>query len=144
MFFMKTGNNLQRFIDAQESTYERALTEIKNGRKESHWIWFIFPQLQGLGFSNTSKFYAIKDIKEAEEYLRHEVLGKRLINICEELMKLETRDANKVFGTPDDLKLKSSMTLFSLLENTNPVFEQVLKKFFNGAKDLRTLELMGS
>ena len=142
--FMHSANNLQRFIDAQESTYERALAEIKNGRKESHWIWFIFPQLQGLGFSNTSKFYAIKDLKEAEEYLQHEVLGKRLIYICEVLMQLKTRDANKVFGTPDDLKLKSSMTLFSLLQNTNPVFERVLKKFFNGAKDLRTIELMGS
>ncbi len=140
---MNTSNNLKRFIDAQESTYERALAEIKNGRKQSHWIWFIFPQVQGLGFNNTSKLYAIKDIEEAEQYLQHEVLGKRLIIICEALMALETADAHEVFGSPDDLKLKSSMTLFSSLENNNPVFEMVLKKFFNGTRDMKTLEIIG-
>jgi uncharacterized protein (DUF1810 family) len=140
---MNAADRLQRFLDAQESTYERALAEIKSGRKQSHWIWFIFPQIQGLGLSNMSKLYAIKDINEAGEFLEHEVLGKRLVKISEALMALETNDAHEVFGTPDDLKLRSSMTLFSSLENTHPVFEAVLNKFFNGERDMRTLEIIG-
>ena len=126
---MNRENNLQRFIDAQETSYEAALSEIKNGRKKSHWMWYIFPQIQGLGFSETSKFYAIKDINEAEEFLKHPLLGHRLVRLCNELLKLESDDANRIFGSPDDLKLKSSMTLFSSL-NINPVFQMVLEKFF--------------
>ncbi len=98
-------------------------------------MWYIFPQIQGLGFSETSKFYAIKDINEAEEFLNHPVLGSRLVHICNELLKLKSNDANKIFGSPDDLKLKSSMTLFSSLHNSNHVFQLVLEKFFNGTKD---------
>ncbi len=105
-------------------------------------MWYIFPQIQGLGFSETSKFYAIKDINEAEEFLKHPVLGSRLVHICNELLNLECNDANKIFGSPDDLKLKSSMTLFSSLPNTNPVFELVLEKFFNGTKDNKTLRII--
>ena len=139
---MNTENNLQRFIDAQETSYEAALSEIKNGRKKSHWMWYIFPQIQGLGFSETSKFYAIKDINEAEEFLKHPLLGHRLVRLCNELLKLESDDANRIFGSPDDLKLKSSMTLFSSL-NINPVFQMVLEKFFNGTEDMKTLEIIG-
>ncbi len=139
---MTEENNLTRFIKAQESDYEIALSEIKNGRKRSHWMWYIFPQVQGLGFSETSKYYAIKDISEAEEFLKHPVLGKRLIEICNELLKLPSNDANRIFGSPDDLKLKSSMTLFGSLE-TNQVFEQVLDKFFKGGKDNKTLRNLG-
>ena len=139
---MTKDNNLKRFIEAQEANYEIALSEVKNGRKRSHWMWYIFPQIQGLGFSETSKFYAIKDIKEAEEFLKHPVLGNRLVTICDELLKLESNDANKIFGSPDDLKLKSSMTLFSLVPGANPVFQSVLKKFFNGAADNKTLAVI--
>jgi uncharacterized protein (DUF1810 family) len=135
---MSKENNLERFLSAQERSYETALAEIKSGRKQSHWMWYIFPQIHGLGFSETSKFYAIKDLEEAKEFLAHPVLGQRLISICNDLLKLHDNNANKIFGTPDDLKLKSSMTLFSSLD-ANPVFDLVLEKFFNGAKDARTL-----
>jgi len=138
---MSKENNLERFLSAQERSYETALAEIKSGRKQSHWMWYIFPQIHGLGFSETSKFYAIKDLEEAKEFLAHPVLGQRLIRICNELLKLHDNNANKIFGTPDDLKLKSSMTLFSSLD-ANPVFDLVLEKFFNGAKDARTLAII--
>ena len=131
---MTKENNLKRFIDAQEANYQIALSEIKNGRKQSHWMWYIFPQIHGLGFSETSKFYSIKNIQEAEEFLKHPILGRRLIEICNKLLELESNDANKIFGSPDDLKLKSSMTLFSSLHNSNPVFQSVLEKFFQWYK----------
>jgi len=134
--------SLQRFIDAQESDYQIALKEIQKGRKHSHWMWYIFPQIKGLGSSETSKFYAIKNNAEAEEYLAHPVLGKRLIEISNDLLKLKTNDANQVFGSPDDLKLKSSMTLFASLLKSNPVFESVLQKFFQGQKDEKTLHIL--
>ena len=134
---------LKRFTDAQESKFEKALNEIENGRKQNHWMWFIFPQVAGLGFSETSKFYALKNIGEASSYLRHPVLGPRLIKISKALLTIEGRSANKIFGSPDDLKLKSCMTLFSSVQNTDPVFEAVLKKYFNGTKDFRTLQLAG-
>jgi uncharacterized protein (DUF1810 family) len=135
-------SNLERFLDAQEATYQTALSEIKKGKKQSHWMWYIFPQIQGLGFSETSKFYAIKDIAEAEQYLKHTLLGSRLILLCNELLKLESDNANKIFGSPDDLKLRSSMTLFSVTQNTDPVFQLVLEKFFDGIKDNKTLQII--
>jgi len=135
-------NDLKRFLDAQENDFERALAEIKLGRKQSHWMWYIFPQIAELGFSSTSKFYAIKDRGEAENYLAHPLLGKRLIEISNALLKVEGKTANQIFGSPDDMKLKSSMTLFGALENTNPVFQRVLDKYFDSAKDGRTLELI--
>lgn len=140
---MITTGNLQRYLDAQQSTYSTALAEIRKGKKQSHWMWYIFPQVQGLGFSVTSQFYAIKDLNEAEEFLQHEILGSRLITICKELLKQQLNDANKIFGSPDDLKLKSSMTLFSSLQKTDPVFQLVLEKFFNGTKDDKTLRIIG-
>jgi uncharacterized protein (DUF1810 family) len=139
---MTDSSNLERFLDVQADDYETALSEIKNGRKRSHWMWYIFPQIQGLGYSETSRFYAIKNKKEADDFLQHPILGNRLISICNELLKLKSNNANDIFGNPDDLKLKSSMTLFASLENTNPVFQSVLKKFFNGAKDDKTLKIL--
>ncbi|MFD2874128.1 DUF1810 domain-containing protein [Mucilaginibacter ximonensis] len=136
-------DDLQRFIDAQESSYADALAEIKHGRKRSHWMWFIFPQLQGLGFSEMSKRYAIKNLDEAEAYINHPILGQRLIEICAELLSLETNSAYQVFGSPDDLKLRSSMTLFASLPDAYPVFKSVLDKFFEGAMDKATLHLLG-
>ncbi len=135
-------NSLKRFTDAQENSYAMALSEIQLGRKQSHWMWFIFPQIAGLGFSETSRHYAIKDLQEADEFLKHPVLGSRLINICRELLKLKTNDAHRVFGSPDNLKLKSSMTLFSMLPAADPVFQLVLEKFFHGEKDTKTLDLI--
>ena len=140
---MEKDNQLNRFIEAQESSYSSALSEIRNGRKRSHWMWFIFPQIAGLGFSETSKYYAIKDINEASAYLGHPVLGPRLVNICTELLKGVSNNATQVFGSPDDMKLKSSMTLFASLPHTNPVFKSVLDKFFNGAEDIKTLQIIG-
>lgn len=136
-------NDLQRFLDAQERDFGVALAEIKRGRKLSHWMWYIFPQIAGLGFSETARFYAIKDKTEAENYLSHDVLGKRLIEISSALMEIEGKTANQIFGSPDDMKLKSSMTLFGALDAANPVFQKVLDKYFGGAKDLRTIEILG-
>ena len=139
---MTSPYNLKRFTDAQESRFSIALNEIKNGRKQSHWMWFIFPQIAGLGFSEMSKLYAINDINEASLYLAHPVLGKRLIEISKALLDVEGKTASQVFGSPDDMKLKSCMTLFSSLENTNPVFEAILAKYFGGTKDAKTLQLI--
>lgn len=136
-------SNLNRFLDAQEKDYAIALAEIRAGRKRSHWMWYIFPQIAGLGMSETSKFYAIKTKAEAESFLAHPVLGKRLVEISNALLNVEGKTANQIFGNPDDVKLKSSMTLFGTLENTNLVFQKVLDKYFDGAKDRRTLELIG-
>ena len=135
-------DDLNRFLDAQEEDFEIALAEIKNGRKRSHWMWYIFPQIAGLGFSYTSKLYAIKDLAEAGDYLQHPILGKRLVEISEALLEIEGKTAHQIFGSPDDMKLKSSMTLFGSLTNTNPVFQKVLDKYYDGAKDERTLRLI--
>ena len=132
-------DGLERFVQAQEDSYARALREIKSGRKTSHWMWYIFPQLSGLGHSQTARYYAIRDRAEAEAYLAHPVLGKRLLEISSELLKLESSDATAVMGWPDDLKLKSSMTLFSLVSR-EPVFRQVLEKYFRGEEDAYTVQ----
>lgn len=135
-------HNLQRFIDAQQRDYPIALAEIKQGRKRSHWMWYIFPQLDGLGYSTTSRFYAIKNADEAYYYLNHPVLGKNLIEICRELLNLPNVSATQVFGSPDDLKLRSSVTLFAVLPDADPVFQQVLDKFFDGDADIATLRII--
>jgi uncharacterized protein (DUF1810 family) len=132
----------ERFITAQQNDYPLALSEIKSGRKRSHWMWYIFPQLDGLGLTETSRYYALQNIDDAARYLAHPVLGARLIEISQELLSLEGKSANAVFGTPDDLKLKSSMTLFALVPNTDKIFEQMLKKYYNGTKDSKTLLLL--
>jgi uncharacterized protein (DUF1810 family) len=134
--------DLKRFLDAQLRDYELAFAEVSAGRKRSHWMWYIFPQIKGLSFSSTSQFYGINGLKEADAYLRHPVLGQRLINICLALLDLNINDANLVFGSPDDLKLKSSMTLFATVPGSNIVFQQVLDKFFKGKADPHTLTLL--
>jgi len=135
-------NNLTRFLEAQEHVFATALQEIKNGRKTGHWMWYILPQISGLGNSETSRFYAIKDMSEAKQYLDHPVLGQRLIEIASELLNLETGDPAVVFGNIDSMKLKSSMTLFSLLEDAHPVFQKVLDKYFGGKKDMSTIRIV--
>jgi uncharacterized protein (DUF1810 family) len=135
--------NLQRFKTAQDRDYENALAEIKSGRKHGHWMWYIFPQITGLGRTEISRFYAIKDIGEAAELLMDQELGLRLTTICKALLGLETNDPNAIFESPDDLKLKSSMTLFDAVPATFPVFSQVLEKFYHGERDQRTLEILG-
>ena len=128
---MKDIYNLERFINAQGNSYHIALKEIKNGKKLSHWMWFIFPQIDGLGLSLTAKEYSIKNSQEAKDYLNHNILGKRLIEITNALMKLENSSARSIFGYPDDLKLKSSMTLFKIIASDNKIFSDVLVKYFN-------------
>ena len=135
-------HDLHRFIKAHKQDFEIALAEIKAGKKRSHWMWYIFPQIKGLGFSETSRYYALESLEEAKEFLYHPILGKNLVTITSELLKLNTSEARSIFGTPDDMKLFSSMTLFSSISPTNPIFIQVLEKFFNGEKDERTIQLL--
>ncbi|WP_342647850.1 DUF1810 domain-containing protein [Mucilaginibacter sp. CSA2-8R] len=139
---MTQENSLDRFIKAQQNDYATALSEIKKGKKRSHWMWYIFPQLRGLGMSETARFYGIQDKQEAMDYLNTQVLSKRLIEICEALLALPGNDPHYIFGSPDDMKLKSSMTLFASLPNANPVFEQVLSKYYDGDRDQKTLQLI--
>ncbi len=134
---------LKRFLDAQNQVYLRALSEIKNGKKETHWMWYVFPQLKGLGKSDTSMSYGISDMKEANDYIAHPVLGRNLIEISCALLELNARTATEILGTPNDLKLKSCMTLFANLEGADPIFQTVLDIFFAGEQDNRTLVLMG-
>ena len=135
--------DLSRFIKAQENSYEEALSEIKSGRKKGHWMWFIFPQFKGLGFTETSNYYSIKDLDEAKRYLSHPILGERLKSITKELLALNENNPNKVFGSPDDLKLKSSMTLFAAIDASQEnIFNAALDKYFNGQTDNKTLTLI--
>lgn len=133
--------DLDRFVIAQQRQYAEALGEIKNGRKESHWIWFIFPQLDGLGSSPLSKKYAIKNKDEARAYLGHDILGPRLVEITNALLKLEGKSAFEIMGSPDNLKLKSCMTLFALVSE-QAVFQRVLDKYFEGKPDEQTMALL--
>ncbi|MBQ6465459.1 MAG: DUF1810 domain-containing protein [Oscillospiraceae bacterium] len=133
--------DLSRFHRAQSRDYAEALAEIRAGRKRSHWIWYIFPQIQGLGFSSTSQFYAITDLGEAKAYLADPLLRERLLEISGALLELPSSDPSAVMGYPDDLKLKSSMTLFELADPDCPVFPAVLEKFYGGERDRRTIRL---
>ena len=135
--------NLKRFTEAQEADYGLALSEIKNGRKRSHWIWYIFPQMKGLGSSDISRFYAINSIEEAEAYLHDPILGDRLVEISQVLLDLPDNNATQIFGTPDDLKLRSCMTLFASIPGAPEVFKNVLDKFFAGKEDDKTLQILG-
>ena len=134
--------DLHRFITAQQQIYPQALAEIRNGRKTSHWMWFIFPQLKGLGHSSNALYYGVTDLAEATAYLRHPVLGARLVEISHALLLLAGKNATAVMGSPDDLKLCSSMTLFSRVPEADPLFGQVLEKYFQGKKDVRTIALL--
>ncbi len=135
--------DLARFVQAQERDYEQAMSEIRSGRKRSHWMWYIFPQFDGLGFSTTSRRYAIKSVAEAEAYLRHPVLGPRLLESARAVVGVEERSALEVFGSPDDMKLRSCATLFASVSPAGSVFEQLLDRHFGGQPDDKTLRLMG-
>jgi uncharacterized protein (DUF1810 family) len=136
--------NISRFIQAQEECYEGALAEIKSGRKTGHWMWFIFPQIKGLGNSENSIYYGIDDINEALEYVNHPILGTRLVQMSQLLLNVPTDDPEEILGHIDSLKLKSSMTLFAELPDANTVFQSVLDKFFDGQKDMKTLNILNS
>lgn len=136
-------SDLQRFKDAQKNDYEIALREMKSGRKRSHWMWYIFPQIHGLGRTSISEYFSIKNLQEAREYLKDPVLGTRLVEISKALLDLSTSDPQAVFGSPDDLKLRSCMTLFEKADPENPVFGKVLDRYYNGQRDQRTLEIVG-
>lgn len=139
---MSTVSDLKRFTDAQQSSFATALSEIQNGKKRSHWMWYIFPQIQGLGFSSTAQYYAIENLEEAAAYIAHPVLGVRLIEISKALLELEDTDPRLVMGYPDNLKLRSCMTLFQIAAPDQPVFGQVLDKYFGGKPDGRTKEIL--
>ena len=145
---MADSAGLERFVKAQEYDYDTALREIRSGRKRSHWMWYIFPQLRGLGFSSTSQYYGIRDLDEAKAYLQHPVLGPRLVEISQALLTLDTDDAGAVMGYPDNLKLHSCMTLFELAAfglaaPELHVFSRVQEKYFAGHADRRTREMLG-
>ncbi|MCE5254815.1 MAG: DUF1810 domain-containing protein [Actinomycetia bacterium] len=143
--------DLNRFVEAQESCYagtrerccDRALSEIRDGWKRSHWMWYMFPQLEGLGSSPTSVRYSIKSLPEAQAYLKHPVLGSRLRECAEAALSVEGRSAHDIFGSPDDWKLRSCATLFALVSPAGSVFHRVLDRFFQGDPDLKTLRLLG-
>lgn len=132
---------LNKFIIAQTQNYQIALQEIKNGRKTSHWMWYIFPQILGLGESVMSQYYAITNLNEAEAYMKNDYLSSNMIEICTELLNLETDNAKHIFGYIDSIKLKSCMTLFDLVV-PNAIFNSILNKFFNGERDKKTIEIL--
>lgn len=135
-------HDLTRFVDAQRGGYERALAEITSGQKRSHWMWYVFPQIAGLGFSANSRTYAIASLAEAEAYLRHEILGPRLTACAEAALAVEGRSALEIFGSPDDLKLRSSATLFGQVSAEGSVFHRLLDKYFAGEPDEATLRIV--
>ena len=135
--------DLKRFVQAQQDDYEQALSEIRRGRKRSHWMWYIFPQFDGLAFSSTSKHYAIKSLEEARAYLSHALLGPRLLECAEAVLCVEGRSANEIFGSPDDLKLKSCATLFAYVSPPDSVFARLLKRYYPEGPDSKTLRLLG-
>src|SRR6266550_4766638 len=133
---------LSRFVRAQDEVYDTVLSELRSGRKTSHWMWFVFPQFAGLGTSEISQFYAIKSIGEARAYLEHPILGPRLTECSEALLSIRGRSAREIFGSPDDMKLKSCMTLLASISPVGSVFEKVLDHYYNGERDDRTLRLI--
>lgn len=134
-------NSIDKFIKAQEKDYEVALSEIKSGKKRSHWIWYIFPQLSSLGFSSTAKYYGIKDLEEAKEYLENDILKSHLEEITNELLMLPSNDILSIVGFPDNLKINSSMTLFYLASN-NELYKKVIDKYYNSKMDENTIKLL--
>jgi len=138
---MSDPYDLERFVEAQRGTYEQACAELRRGRKTGHWMWFIFPQIAGLGMSSISQRYAIGSVGEARAYLAHAVLGARLRAICGIVLEVERRTAEEIFGWPDNAKLRSSMTLFAKATEENAEFVGVLEKYFGGERDERTVEL---
>ena len=141
---MSDSYNLQRFIDAQESMYEQVLNELELGRKSTHWIWYIFPQIQGLGRSWTAEKFAISSLEEAKAYLKHPLLGARLRQCTELVLNIEGRDIEEIFYYPDYLKFRSSMTLFVSATTDNHIFEDALVKYFAGEPDQLTLDILSN
>ena len=141
---MTLPSALDRFLQAQEPVWPRVMAELRAGKKRTHWMWFVFPQIKGLGQSDMAQRYAIQSLAEAQAYLAHPVLAGRLRECCETLLELgDSSSALEVFGTPDDLKLRSCMTLFAEASSApGGVFDAVLQKYFGGRKDLRTIELL--
>jgi uncharacterized protein (DUF1810 family) len=135
--------DLNRFVRAQEDDYKHALAEIVSGRKRTHWMWYIFPQIDGLAFSSTSKLYSIKSVEEARAYLDHPILGPRLLECAEAVVRVEDRSATEIFGSPDDLKLRSCATLFACVLPLGSVFARLLGKYYGGERDGKTLHLLG-
>lgn len=135
--------DLDRFVKAQEHDYATALREIRNGKKVSHWMWYIFPQIRGLGRSSTAQYYAIESLEEAKTYLAHPILGPRLREISQALLELNMTDAYAIFGAPDHMKLRSSMALFALVSDA-PVFQEVIDRYFHGKPDHRTISMVKS
>jgi uncharacterized protein (DUF1810 family) len=133
---------LSRFVRAQEDDYEQALSEICSGRKRSHWMWYIFPQFDGLAFSSTSRHFAIKSLDEARAYLDHPLLGPRLIECAEAVLDVKNRSATEIFGSPDDMKLRSCATLFANISPPSSVFERLLEKYYQSEPDGKTLQLL--
>ncbi|OBG18789.1 DUF1810 domain-containing protein [Mycobacterium sp. 852002-51057_SCH5723018] len=134
--------DLKRFVDAQEPVYHNVVDELRHGRKRSHWMWFVFPQLRGLGSSPTAERYGISSLEEARAYLRHDVLGPRLRECTRLVNQIEGRSAAEIFGSPDDLKLRSSMTLFARATDDNADFLALLDKYYAGQQDQLTLKLL--
>ena len=134
--------DLNRFLSAQTHAYEQALSEIKAGHKRSHWMWFIFPQFDGLAFSSMSKLYSIKSLDEARAYLAHPILGPRLLQCAEAVVGVKGHSAAEIFGSPDDLKLRSCATLFAFASPPGSVFERLLSKYYGGERDDKTLRLV--
>jgi uncharacterized protein (DUF1810 family) len=135
--------DLERFVAAQRTSYERALAEIKDGDKVSHWMWYVFPQVAGLGFSVTSRKYAIKSLDEARAYLAHPLLGRRLAECASAALAVEGRSAKEIFASPDDMKLRSCATLFAQIAGDDSVFQRLLDKYFDGVPDTATLRFLG-
>lgn len=135
---------IDRFMEAQAGNYNRILAELKGGRKRSHWMWFIFPQIDGLGYTRTTEFYAIKSLEEARRYLDHPILETRLTECTEAVLAIGGREISEIFDYPDDLKFRSCMTLFASVIGPESVFARALDKFFNGEPDLRTLEWLNN
>lgn len=136
--------NLERFVERQKESYDTAYKEMSRGMKQSHWMWWIFPQIIGLGMTSISKEYSIKSIEEARAFVDHPYLGKNLKEICKVMLDIRSNDASYVMGYPDDLKLCSSMTLFIEADPEEKLFQQVLDKFFAGRKDSGTLDILKS
>ena len=136
------AHNLERFVEAQQAVFDQALAEIRSGLKQSHWMWFVFPQFDGLGFSAMSRRYAIKSLDEARAYLAHPLLGPRLLECAKAVLAVEGRSVEDIFGSPDDMKLRSSATLFAQVSAKGSPFHRILDKHFHGRHDERTIALI--
>jgi uncharacterized protein (DUF1810 family) len=136
--------NLERFIDAQNGIYDRALEELRSGRKRSHWMWFIFPQIAGLGSSTMAEKYAIRSAEEAAAYLADPILGSRLVRCVQAILSVQGRTAHEILGSPDDLKLRSSLTLFAAVSDAGSPFHEAINRFYDGKFDERTVEILNA